>query len=130
LDEGIQTVESEQHINAFLRANAPALHAQSFKHSAIKSLTDFLCSNLQKNYDLWVEYHAQEIYGGDIYKNGDYIHDGLVESFDVIKNEVIIIDSMPEHRQRLKISLSTLERGISTYFGRETGFIVIHKDVK
>ena len=125
-DEGIQTVESESHINRFLGEQAPALKAISFKHSAIAQLPDFLSTQIKANHDIWVEYHAQEIHAGDE-ENGDYIHDGLVESFDPASGHVTVIDPMPKHKQRLNISLQVLEKAISNKYGRETGFVVIER---
>ncbi len=126
LDEGIQTVDSERQINTILKEIAPELRARSFRHSKIDSLSDFLTTHLRDNRDVWTEYHAREIHSGDE-KKGNYLHDGLIESLDLDLGSVVVIDPMPKHRQRLVISLETLERAISTQYGRETGFVVIGK---
>jgi hypothetical protein len=125
-DYGISTVESGDYINDFLRDHAPGLHASAVKSSNIVSLPLFLNKHIGQNHDLWVEYHAPEIYADDEFQ-GDYVHDSLIESFCVSRNEVTIVDPMYEHRQRLVVPLALLERGISSTFGRETGFIVIEK---
>lgn len=125
-DEGIQTVEAEERINAFFKTMAPELRAKCFKSSSVDSLTDFLNTHLRANHDIWAEYHAQEIHSTDG-NRGNYIHDGLIESLDLTNGRAVVIDPMPKHRQRLVVSLDTLERAISTQYGRETGFVVIEK---
>jgi hypothetical protein len=125
-DEGIQTVEAEERINAFFKTMAPELRATCFKSSNLHSLTDVFSTHLHANHDIWVEYHAQEIHSTDE-NRGNYIHDGLIESLDLTNGRVVVIDPMPKHRQRLVVSLATLERAISTQYGRETGFVVIEK---
>jgi hypothetical protein len=125
-DEGIQTVEAEQRINVFLQERAAGLRATSFKHSKVPSLPDFLSTHLRANHDIWVEYHAQEIHSKDD-NQGNYIHDGLIESLDLTNIHVVVVDPMPKHQQRLVIPLDTLERAISTRYGRETGFVVIEQ---
>lgn len=119
VDEGIHTVESEEQINAFLRQKAPGLQVTSFKRSRISSLLEFLSTHLDANRDIWVEYHAHEIHPNDD-QRGNYIHDGLIESLDLTNGTVTVIDPMPKHRQRLIVSLGTLDRAISTSYGQET----------
>jgi hypothetical protein len=126
IDEGIRTVESEARINLFFQEVAPRLKATGFKYSEVPSLIDFLTTHLRANHDIWVEYHSQEIHPTDE-RRGKYIHDGLVESVDLQNDRVIVTDSMPNHQQRLSISLNALETAISPHYGRETGFILIER---
>jgi hypothetical protein len=126
IDEGIRTVESEARLNLFFQEVAPRLKATSFKYSKIPSLIDFLTTHLCANHDIWVEYHSDDIHPTDE-RRGMYIHDGLVESLDLQNDRVIVIDSMPDHQQRLSLSLNALETAISTRYGRETGFILIER---
>jgi hypothetical protein len=123
---GIPTIDMADTINHFFEELAPGLLTQSVKASAITSMATFLSDHLNQDHDIWVEYHAQEIHKTDRAK-GNYIHDGLIESFDPDKNEVVIIDSLPEHKQRLLVSVPILERAISLEYGRETGFIIVKK---
>jgi hypothetical protein len=123
-DEGIQTIDSMDAVNKFFLGKKAALHAKGHRYSSIGSLSDFIATHIQANRDLWVEYHAQEIHKDDQYK-GDYIHDGLVEAIDTIAQTVTVIDPVPEHRQRLTISLDVLGRAVSAHFGREAGFLVV-----
>jgi hypothetical protein len=126
-DEGIQTVESENEINAFLNDNAAPLVARCIKYSAIPSVANYISTHLRANRDIGVEYHAQEIHGDDEFK-GNYVHDGLIESFDFADGTLTIMDSVPNHRQRLHITLPVLEKSMSSRYGRETGFVVIERN--
>jgi hypothetical protein len=126
LDEGIPTVESADKFNDFFRTIGTNLHAEAFRYSEIRSVPDFISENLEKNHDVWIEYHAQEIHKHDA-KEGNYIHDGLIESFDRKAGKMIIIDSLRDHRQRIVVPLDEVERAISSMFGKETGFVVISK---
>jgi hypothetical protein len=126
IDEGIRTIESEASINLFFEEVAPRLTAKSFKYSDIRSLSHFLSTHLRANHDIWVEYHSQEIHRTDE-RQGKYVHDGLVESMDLANGRVVVVDSMPNHQQRLSISLDALETAISPHYGRETGFVLIER---
>jgi len=125
-DEGIPTVESESKINAFFVEKKVGLIAKSYVFSEIPSVRDFIKSHIRENSDVWIEYHAQDIHPDD-QMQGNYIHDGLVESIDLADDMVCVIDSMPDHRQRLTLPLKTLERAISPHFGKETGFVIVRK---
>ncbi|MDD3288294.1 MAG: hypothetical protein PHX43_04735 [Alphaproteobacteria bacterium] len=128
LDEGIQTIESEDRINAFFSEVNAGLKARCFKLSAIGSVGEFIAEHLTQNHDIWIEYHTHEIYKPN--EDGyDAIHDGLIEAFDKAKSLVTIIDPMPKRCQRNEISLETVERSISTLYGRETGFVVVQRCV-
>jgi len=119
-DEGIKTVESEKHINAFFRELGVSLTAKCYKSSSISDLPAFLEENLRSDRDVWVEYHTDEIFNDET-----CIHDGLIESFNSTAKSVTIIDPMPHHRQRISVPLETLKRAVSGKFGRETGFVVV-----
>lgn len=123
-DEGIPTVESEDKINSFLKEAGYPLKAKAWKFSEIEDTSSFLLDNIKRNNDIWIEYHSQEIHSYDR-SGGDYIHDGLVESLDAVGRTAVVIDPMPEHRQRLNVTLNQIENGISEKFGRETGFVIV-----
>ncbi len=121
---GMQTVESEKFINDFFTKKSVALRATAHRASTILHLADFLMEHLKANHDIWIEYHANDIYSDEA-SFRSYIHDGLIESYDEATSIVTVTDSVPLHKQRLKVSLDTISKAISTHFGRETGFVII-----
>lgn len=113
VDEGVQTIQSVEMINALFQKTAPALKAVAYKASEIPELKEFLIEHLKCQHDIWVEYHAQDIHADDVY-NGQYIHYGLIEKFNATLNSVVVIDPVPEHKQRLEVPLTVLKDSIST----------------
>lgn len=126
LDEGIATIESEAIINTFFERLKVPLSATAFRCSEISNLEKFILDNLSAQRDLWVEYHAHEIHSDDTTK-GHYIHDGLIESYQLASQTAVVIDPVPEHRQRLRVGIVELEASISDKFGRETGIIIVQR---
>ena len=128
-DEGISTVESDGDINKFLGERKLPLRATAYKTAQIASLQDFLEEHLSADHDVWLEYHGDDIHADDHYRGyqGRYIHDSLIESIDLDKRMAVIVDPMPEHRQRYEMSFDLIEKAISSAYGKETGFIIIEK---
>jgi hypothetical protein len=126
-DEGVQTVESEDQINAFLREHDIGLVAKCHKYTPDLSIADFVSEQLEANHDVWVEYHAHEIHACDR-SQGQYIHDGLIESLDRENGVATVLDPSPNHRQRLSIAIPVLRKAISEEFdSRATGFVSIRR---
>lgn len=121
---GLSTINSAAPIQRTLTSFGANLKIDSVFSSQITNLDDFLVTNIKANRDLWVEYDASKIHAND-QRGGEYIHDGLVESFDTETSTVTLIDSMPDHRQRITLPISELADAISPKDSAETGFIVI-----
>ncbi len=128
-DEGISTLDSAGKVNDFFHKNRINLVARAKRLSEIEDLGKFIESNIISGNDLWVEYKAHEIHSHDRL-GGKYLHDGLIESIDTKKNEVVIIDPFNDHKPRIKVKLKTLYDSLSTKFGKETGFLIISKKTK
>ncbi|MFA6280513.1 MAG: hypothetical protein WC612_06960 [Bdellovibrionales bacterium] len=128
LDEGISTVESADDFNTFFNEISVPLEAKGYKYSTIPNVGAFLMEHLAANNDVWIEYHAHDIHANDNYKSkheGDYVHDGLIEGFAPSMNTITVIDPYHDHRQRITVSLTEIEKAVSSLFGKETGFVII-----
>lgn len=125
-DEGISTLDSLKKVNEFFRKKKIKLKARRKKLSEIKDLKQFILTNLSTRNDLWIEYKGHCIHKYDKMK-GKYLHDGLIESINTKKNEVVLIDPSPDHKPRIKVKLKALYDSLSTKFGKETGFLIISK---
>ena len=73
-DEGLKTIESENIINNFFTEHNIKLQAKATYFKEIIDLKKFIFENLEKNYDLWVEYKLHNIFDLKL------IHNGLIES--------------------------------------------------
>lgn len=118
-DEGLKTIESENIINNFFTEHNIKLQAKATYFKEIIDLKKFIFENLEKNYDLWVEYKLHNIFDLKL------IHDGLIESCEDWM--ITMIDTDPEAESRFKVSIEDLEEALSNKYARETGIIVISK---
>ena len=125
-DEGISTLDSNKKVRLFFRKNKITLQVISKRLHEIQDLKKFIQENITANNDLWVEYKGHEIHKNDADK-GRYLHDGLIESIDLKKNEIILIDPAGSHKPRIMVKISTLYNSLSTKHGKETGFLIISK---
>lgn len=117
-DEWLKTIQEEDLINKFFAEHNIALKAKSYKLSEINNLSNFIIKNLQEDNDMWVEYKIEWIW-----QDSQWIHDWLIESFD-LKN-IVMINPWAYSKNRFLLSLEKLEEALSDKFARETGIVVI-----
>lgn len=123
-DEGIATVESAAEIQEFFDRNAVALKVEAFRFSEIGDLDALLQRELTANNDIWLEYKSHRIHATDLHQ-GDYIHDGLVESYDPQSKSLTIIDPFYFHPPRISVSLHETLLALGPSLGRETGLLLV-----
>ncbi len=123
-DEWISTLESLVLINKFFKLEKLNYKAKAYKCSDINNFKEFIYNNLNEWNDLWVEYHNDEIH---LYDEQKTIHDSLIESIDLKKDEVILVDPEYMHKPRIVVKLEILQRAISNTFWKETWIIVIEE---
>jgi hypothetical protein len=123
-DEGISTLESVRRVNAFFKRHKLPLVAKAHHYSTIHSLKSFIAENLKLGNDIWAEYHSKEVYES---LGENKIHDAVIESLDMKKNTVMLIDPKPNRKQRIAVALDVLDRALSSEYGKELGLVVVSK---
>lgn len=123
---GLSTVNSASEIEKTLSKFGAKLEVKAVRASQIENLMDFLQVQLNGGNDLWIEYDASHIHSYDS-RSGAYIHDGLVEAVDAESGHATLIDSMPDHKQRIMVSIDDLAKAIAPDGKEETGFIVVEQ---
>lgn len=121
---GLSTVNSAIEIEQTLSVFGAKLEVKAVRASQIENLIDFLQAQLSDGNDLWIEYDASKIHFHDV-RSGAYIHDGLVEAVDPESGYTTLIDSMPDHKQRIMVSIDDLAEAIAPEGKDETGFIIV-----
>ncbi len=122
-DEGISTVGSVRRINKILRDKRSGLRARAIRYQSIRSLEQLVVDALREDKDVWVEYHSQRVHPKR--PLNVQIHDGLIESIDTGKGELVLIDPSPKRRQHKEIDVETMHEALSGKYGRPLGLLLV-----